>query len=296
MASTAPRYLWLGMFGTLGMAFVACMPGQPPATDGQTTTTYGSNDAAGPDDGDPPDVTGDGVPDETTGTDPDPSDTDPGDTDPWDTGSGPFDVASVPDAGNPGGAPNGSTCSSDVECSSGNCYLLPFLGGTCGECNEDADCEIAGCSPPNPFDASPSVCNMGELGGGCESDEVCAGDLSCANALDLLGLVQINSCSACLDDSECGDQICAAIVDISQFAGHRDCIDPLSLPQSSYCELEGNGNEACTSGICSVVDVMGLAELGACGECNVDADCNGGVCVPGEFLLDAATLLGSTCR
>jgi hypothetical protein len=277
--------------GLIIVALVACTPAPLPSTSGQTTTTYGSNGTMNTDDGDTIDVTDDGAPDETTGTDPDPSDTDP-DTD---DGSFPCDFGCPADVGGTGGAPNGSSCTGDPECNSGNCYVLPFLGGFCGECNEDADCVDGGCSPPNPFDGSAPVCNMGELGGGCESDDVCAGDLSCSTALDLFGLVQINSCSSCQDDDECGDQICAPLLDLSQFAGHRECIDAQSLPQNAYCELEFNGNEACASGVCSIVDVMGLAQLGACGECNVDANCNGGVCAAGEFILDSAMLLGTTC-
>jgi hypothetical protein len=293
--------MWRALAPSLiGIAFVACtLEPMPGTTDGQTTTTYGNTD---PDDGDPTDLTDDGPSDETSGPDPsdsgpDPSDSGPDpstttDPDPSDSGF-PFDL--IPD-----GEPNGAACQGDADCNSGNCYVLPFLGGFCGECNEDADCFGGGCTAPNPFDSSPSVCNMGQLGGGCESDDVCSGDLSCSNTLDLLGLIQLNTCGSCIDDSECANQnqICAAIVDLSEFAGYRDCIDPNSLPLHSYCELdpEGFGAGACVSGICSVVDVMGLAEIGACGECIDDSHCNGGVCVAGELVLDTAELFGSTCQ
>lgn len=275
------------------IAFVACTPAPLPSMiDGNTTTTYGGTNA------NTSDVTDDGAPDDTSSTDPSDSNSDPSDTDSDSCTTNPFpcDFGWFPDLPPPDGAPNGSSCTGDFECSSGNCYVMPFLGGFCGECNEDADCFGGGCSAPNPFDGTPQFCNMGELGAGCESDEVCAGDLSCSNALDLLGLVQLNTCGSCLDDSECGNQICASLVSFSQFAGHRECIDPQSLPQDAFCELEFNGNEVCASGICSTVDLMGLAEIGACGECNVDADCNGGVCVAGEFVLDTGVLLGSTCQ
>jgi hypothetical protein len=80
------------------------------------------------------------------------------------------------------------------------------------------------------------------------------------------------------------------------FSGINDCIDPMSLPQDSFCNLDGNGNEACMSGICSTIDIMGIAEVGSCGECNTDAECMGGTCVPGEFVIDSGSLLGSTCQ
>jgi hypothetical protein len=79
------------------------------------------------------------------------------------------------------------------------------------------------------------------------------------------------------------------------FSGVNTCITPNSLGQDSFCKLEGNGNSACQSGICSTIDVMGLAQIGACGECNSDADCMG-VCVAGMFDLDTAALTGSTCQ
>jgi hypothetical protein len=285
--------------GMIGIALVACSPAQLPSTDGQTTTTYGSNGST--DNGDPTDVTDDGPGDATSTpgdpsdtNDPDPSDTD--DPDPSDTDDWFHDLGGIPDAANPPGLPNGATCTDDAECSSNDCYILPFLGGYCGECNEDADCFGGGCTAPNPFDSTPPFCNMGEPGGGCETDSVCADDLSCSTVFDLLGLIQLNTCSSCTDDSECGDQICAALVDLPQFAGQRACIDPNSLPQDAFCELEFDGDEACASGVCSVVDVMGLAQLGACGECNVDADCNGGVCVAGQLVLETGILLGSTCQ
>jgi hypothetical protein len=193
----------------------------------------------------------------------------------------------------------GATCTSDCECASENCYVVPLLGGQCGECNEDADCPAGGCTPPNPFDANGSTCNMGEAGGGCETDAVCADGLVCGNVLNLLeGLIQINTCGNCVDDSVCTDgTICAPVVSVMDFSGVNECIEPLSLPQDSFCNLEGNGDMACASGICSTIDIMGLAEVGSCGECNTDAECMGGAtCSPGQFVLDTGSLLGSVCE
>ncbi len=196
-----------------------------------------------------------------------------------------------------GELPIGAACTANQECASGSCYIVPFLGGQCGECDEDADCDAGGCSPPNPFEILGSTCNMGELGGGCESTDVCADDLVCDNVADLFGLLPINSCSTCEDDDVCTDgQICAPLVTMSEFSGFSDCIDPGSVEQDGYCTLEGNGDDACMSGICSTIDIMGQSELGACGECNDDGDCDGGTCVPGEFTLNMGNLSGSTCQ
>jgi len=40
---------------------------------------------------------------------------------------------------------------------------------------------------------------------------------------------------------------------------------------------------------------MGIAEIGACGECKTDMDCPVGSCVPAEFNLDDGKLTGTRC-
>lgn len=195
-----------------------------------------------------------------------------------------------------GGLPDGSDCSDDAECAAGNCYEIPFIGGFCGECNEDADCPDGGCSPPNPFMSGAPACNMGEAGGGCETSAVCMDGLVCGNVFDILGTIQIDTCGECSADGDCmANDICAPAVTVAEFKGVNECIAPGSRPQDAYCLLEGNGDDACMSGICSAVDVMGLAEIGACGECDTDADCNGGTCEPGALDLGTGSLTGSTC-
>lgn len=269
---------------------IACTPAPSVMTSGNTTTTYGGTNGDSAADGatsdatsDPGEVTDDGDPSTDTG----PSDTDE---------PGPLDLGPPPDMGPSEGAPDGSACTTDAECISNNCWLMPFFGGFCGQCNEDADCDGGGCTPPNPFDELGPYCNMGELGGGCESDSVCVDGLSCGNALDLMGLIQINSCGECLSDADCNGQICAPLVVLEEFTGYNACIEPSSLPFNAYCSLNGNGIEACASGICSVVDIMGLAEIGACGECIVDDDCSDGTsCWPGEFYPAMGWMHGSEC-
>ncbi|WP_157595592.1 hypothetical protein [Plesiocystis pacifica] len=195
-----------------------------------------------------------------------------------------------------GTLPNGSECTNGNECLSGECYLLPFLGGQCGECDEDDDCPDGGCTIPNPFDANGSICNEGEVGGGCESDEVCQDGLSCGTVLDLLGLITISTCGNCATNDDCTDgQICEPVVIVEEFSGINDCIDPGTLEQDAYCDLMGDGDAACASGICSPVNIMNLAEVGACGACVTDDDCGGGTCQEGGLDLENGALLGSTC-
>ncbi len=278
---------FLTLFACLGLVFAGCGDKEDPPAEGDTDTSGDGDGDTGDGDGD----TGDGDGDTGDGD----GDNGDGDGD-GDGGDGDGDGGEcVPGEGM---GMMGAVCTDDSECASCNCYLVPFLSGQCGECNEDADCvdtTMGGCTPPNPFMSNGSVCNMGEAGGGCESNEVCQDGLTCGTVLDLLGLIQISTCGECMADTDCTDQICAPVVIVEEFNGQNTCIDPGSLPQNSFCNLMGNGNEACESGICSTIDIMGLAEVGACGQCNEDADCGDGTCMPGEFVLDQGMLVGSTC-
>lgn len=273
---------FLSLVACLGLAFapVGCGKDEPIADEGSDTSGDGDGDPTGDGDGDPTDP-GDGDGDPTAPGDGDGDPTSPGDGD-----------------GEPmGELGNGEVCTADSECLSGQCYIIPILSGQCGECNHDDDCPDGGCTAPNPFENNGSTCNMGEIGGGCESSDVCSGDLTCGNVLSLLaGLITIDTCGECASDMECAGQICAPVVDVMGFSGINTCIDANTLAQDSFCNLEGNGDEACASGICSVVDIMGLAEIGSCGECNIDDDCDAGMtCQGGGFDLGAGALSGSLC-
>ncbi|MFV8752279.1 hypothetical protein ACNOYE_17155 [Nannocystaceae bacterium ST9] len=203
------------------------------------------------------------------------------------------------DTNDPEGLPAGASCSDDVECASQQCYVIPFLGGQCGECNEDDDCPLGGCTSPNPFDDTPigPVCNQGQLGGGCETDVVCQADLACVAVFDIAGIIGLQTCGECTSALDCNPgQLCAPLVQIFTWSGASQCIAPGSLALDQFCQLGPTGDQACASGICSVVDVMGLDQIGACGQCQDDGDCNGGSCNPGQLAIDTGILSGSTCQ
>ena len=44
-------------------------------------------------------------------------------------------------------------------CASGLCFLVPILGGWCGECLVDADCGNGGCTIPDPISSVGATCN-----------------------------------------------------------------------------------------------------------------------------------------
>ncbi|MEM6991395.1 MAG: hypothetical protein AAF721_12880 [Myxococcota bacterium] len=195
----------------------------------------------------------------------------------------------------PGALPNGAQCTEDSECASLNCFVAGVLGGICGECNEDADCPGGGCSPPNPLTSEGSVCNAGGLADGCETDDVCAEPLLCALIIDVPGVITASTCSQCESDAECGpDLLCSPSYEVADITGFKACVQPLSVPNGEGCDFAGSGDQACASGFCSSADLMGLLQLGVCGECEVGADCVSGVCNPATIELDAG-LIASSC-
>jgi hypothetical protein len=207
-----------------------------------------------------------------------------------------------PTAGSSGGGmdvPNGGMCMVDDVCVSGNCYESP-LGGICGECDEDADCDGGGCSIPNPLTMAPSVCNDGSIGGGCETSDVCQKGLTCALILEVDAIMlSASTCSECAADTDCDmGMLCAPTYDVANISGFKSCVMPGSLPDGSGCDFEGSGNESCTSGLCTPANAAGFVDLGICSECGIDGagaetTCMGmDVCMPAEVSLSDGLLPG----
>lgn len=195
---------------------------------------------------------------------------------------------------------NGGSCTEQCECMSEKCFYVPGLGGSCGECESDADCPGGGCSIPNPLAMPPqgSVCNMGEAGGGCETDDVCQEGLFCGTLLDVPGILTLSTCGECLTDADCTDQLCSPTIDVANFTGQKLCVDQGSVANGQACDLEGTGNMACLSGLCATVDIMGIAQVGVCGDCDVDADCDmaaGEVCMAAEIDTTTGEVTPPTC-
>jgi hypothetical protein len=172
----------------------------------------------------------------------------------------------------PGDGPDGEQCMLDAECMSGFCYVVGILGGVCGECNSDDDCPTGGCSPPNPLTGQGSVCNDGNYGEGCDSDDVCVGSLVCATIIDIPGIITESTCSQCRTDADCPGY-CSPEYDIPNFTGAWRCVAPLEVPIGEGCDHTGTGDLACSTGICAAADIMGILEIGVCSECETAGDC-----------------------
>lgn len=195
--------------------------------------------------------------------------------------------------------PNGATCMSNEECESGMCFLAGILGGICSACLTDDDCEW-GCGLPNPLVDPPlgAECTMGMLGQGCMTEEACMDpEHFCALIIDVPGVLSASTCSECETTADCDEgTVCNVSVSIETISGQKTCVTPESVPDGEFCDLEGDGDLACTN-FCGEADIMGIAQFGVCGQCNnvTGEGCEGGQeCEPPTVDLDG-TVVPSMC-
>ena len=287
---------------TMGHSQTSATPGETlPTTLGPTVTSANPSEPTGPDT-------------DSSATDGSASDTVPGTVSTVTTGSetsfGTDFTTAISETGfttvgpscqDPPAQPLDSPCtdSSGCGCASDSYFVVPALGGFCGECLNDADCAGGGCTIPNPIAGVGARCNLGQPGDSCESDAVCNNPAAphCSEILVVPGIITTSTCGACDTDADCPAQTphCTPDYEIADFSGEKFCRAPGSVPNNSGCDVDGTGNAACASGFCGEASVMGLLKLGICGECNSDNDCNVGNCTEPAVDLDAGTLIGSVC-
>jgi len=219
--------------------------------------------------------------------------------DPTNASGATLTTTSTSTTGDPNGLPNGSECTEDSECKTGNCFTIPipindFPMGICADCDEDVDCTDAGtgisCTlNPQVFNA---VCTDGGPASYCQSQAACKPGLFCDELVDgAMGLLP-NTCGECRDDADCAmGTRCVATVDVATYAGTKKCAAPGSVANDDLCPLT-NGDAMCASGHCGVLDLAGLLMVGVCGACGSDADCGGGTCTAPKF---DSGFLGSFC-
>ncbi len=162
----------------------------------------------------------------------------------------------------------------------GVCFLVPLLGGQCGQCVTSDDCGGGeGCTIPNPLASGPSFCNDGSAGAGCDAEgaNTCQDGLSCGIILDAAGILTVATCGECVVNEDCGAETpyCAPTIDVANFTGVNQCVAEGSIPDNTACTI--GDDAACEGGVCGKAVVMGVIEVGICGNCTGDADC-----APGE--------------
>ncbi len=217
----------------------------------------------------------------------------------------PDDTTFDPDCPDIPRQPQDSECTdpSGCGCASGNCFVVPILGGWCGECLVDSDCPNGGCTVPDPINSVGSFCNGGKKGDGCMTDDVCNDPSApeCATILSIPGIIEVSTCGECATNADCPAQTpnCTPAYDIGHFTGVNFCAADGSIPNDTGCNPEDDGmpaDKACMSGHCGVANVMGLLKVGICGECDADSDCMPGeTCTDPQVDLNANVLVGSVC-
>lgn len=198
--------------------------------------------------------------------------------------------------------PHSAACTdeSGCGCASNRCFIIPALGGFCSECLGDADCPDGGCTVPNPIAGTGAACNTGQAGDGCQTDAACNDPAAphCAEVFSIPGIITAATCGQCEADADCPPQAphCTPDYDLANFGGQHVCRPAGSVANNSGCDFDGTGDQACASGHCGQASVMGLLNLGICGECSSDGDCGPGQqCSEPAVELDQGALLGSVC-
>ncbi len=305
------RLTWLGCL-TLA---IGCSPAVDPGGDTDAASSSSSGSGDGPSTGSipPPTTAGTTTSPSSTGIDPTVADsTGPGGSSGGSTagsdstsfgssdggsteGSGSSGVGSESTTDNPDLVPDGGQCTQDDECLSGHCYVAGALGGVCGECSSDADCDF-GCNIPNPLAEPPegSTCSAGNLGENCESQVACEGALECVEVLDVPGIINVSSCSECNTNGDCDMmEVCNLDLDIAEIDGVWTCVPNGSVPLGETCAAGAPGDAACASGFCAETSIMGLITVNVCSECEGGMGCLAGeVCVEPQVDLDGTIIPG----
>lgn len=206
------------------------------------------------------------------------------------------------------GQPQDANCTdaSGCGCASGRCFIMPILGGLCGECLGDSDCGGGGCTVPNPIVGLGAKCNKGQPGDGCMSDGVCAapGAGKCGQVFAVPGIVTVTTCGECASNADCGADApnCSPDYALLGFGGTLVCAADGSRADDTGCDLASDGaggalgDDACQSGHCGAALLQGVVELGLCGQCSDDADCSmDQVCGEARADLTTGALFGARC-
>jgi hypothetical protein len=110
----------------------------------------------------------------------------------------------------------------------------------------------------------------------------------CETIFAVPGVLETSTCGECSDDFDCPADapLCAPTYDLALLGGFHSCVPPLSIPDAGGCDLEGSGELQCASGTCAPAAIMGIPVLGVCSPCDEDLDCDEGLCVLPELVVE----------
>ena len=182
--------------------------------------------------------------------------------------------------------PLGEQCEVNDDCESGKCKVGMIGGneiGVCSDCLTDEECVADGkASCGLDLMLRYYVCQTGELGDECSTDEQCMDALVCAEIQS-----GFSTCSECKTDAECTDAAkpnctVSKIDPNNPTSVWRYCEASGSAADGEFCEPGEKGDELCENYCDSVTTPLG--EFGVCGECRDDADCEDGkTCTPASI-------------
>lgn len=193
------------------------------------------------------------------------------------------------------------------------------------------DCkEFSRCSPPGDGDGDGDTGGNpgdgdgdGDTGGGantacdpaCEGDTpVCNGEQECVECTEedssactgetLLCDAQIESCVECLDSDDCGESF--PICDGGSCSGCESNLDCERFSSTPVCENDSGGcvecmdADDCGGKVCdpdtNTCTTLDAGTLGACDECQYDAQCaTGRVCVEMSYTDPMTGVIGNFC-
>ncbi len=197
----------------------------------------------------------------------------------------------------------GRFCWVDSDCIDGEiCYVIPGVGGSCGECNSDDDCAVGGCTPPDSlFSGAQATCNLGAAGDGCQTDEACNDPCApfCVELATYFELAPVSACGACRTDEDCSGEtpFCMPLLDEGEAIGPTACVSAGAIPDHRPCWPGASGDNACSSGHCSPFIAEGFKTgLGVCGSCTIDADCGADHACVGADIDVGNAFEGSHCE
>lgn len=199
------------------------------------------------------------------------------------------------------GMPNGSVCTSDVQCKGGRCEgdLGGLRGGICygngvagDACVADADCKNDFCARLDGNDTTLHCCADGYVydalsahyfcknmpdGNNCRQDDMCKSGL-CKNGVCIEKLLAGGNCDS---NSECVSDACAYAQRAA--ANTTCCTGTRSYGYGNYyCDNMPTGNlcwsnSECASGYCNS-DYVCEDKQGPGMACTADAECSTGAC------------------
>jgi hypothetical protein len=92
--------------------------------------------------------------------------------------------------------------------------------------------------------------------------------------------------------------VCNVAISVADISGEKTCVEPGSVADGDFCDLEGDGEEACMNH-CAAADIAGIIDFGVCGVCSnvtmADEGCEAGMMCEDPTVDIDGTVVPSMC-